>query len=307
MTAGSQVTADVQESAPAAMSGMGAFYWSVRRELWENRWIYIGQLGVGGVFLLGFVFNLSRWLTKLHGLSENDPAKYWNAVAEPFNIGAGLMMGTLILMSLFYSADALYGERRDRSIFFWKSLPVSDWTTVLAKASIPLVVLPLLAFAVTVAIHVVLLLLSCVVLPANGISLSILWKQLSIFQMWGLILYHLFTAHALWPFPVFCWLLLVSGWARRAPLLWAALPPAVIGALEKLIFGTNRFVTVVGTRVVGGGAPTDMTSGEMFPTGPMTHLTPLRYLAAPGLWIGLAIAAVCLVAAVRMRRYRDPV
>ena len=59
---------------------------------------------------------------------------------------------------MFYCLDALYGERRDRSILFWKSLPVSDLTTVLSKASIPIVVLPLLTFAVTVATQLIMLL-----------------------------------------------------------------------------------------------------------------------------------------------------
>jgi len=284
-----------------------SFYWSVRREIWENRWIYIGQLAVAGVFLVGFLFNMTRWLDKMRGLSTTDPAKYWETVSLPYNIGAGALMGALILMTIFYSSEALYGERRDRSILFWKSLPVSDLTTVFAKASIPLVILPLLTFGITIALHLIMLLLSSIVLPASGISLAWWWKELAIFPMWGMLLYHILLGHVLWPFPVYCWLILVSGWARRAPLLWAALPVVVIGGLEKLIFGTAHFAAIVGTRLIGGGAPTDVTHGEMFPTGPMTHLTPLRYLGAPGLWIGLVVAAAFLAAAIRMRRYRDPV
>jgi ABC-2 type transport system permease protein len=283
------------------------FYWSVRREVWENRWIYIGQLAVAGVFLIGFVFNMTRWLDKMRGLSTTDPAKYWETVTLPYNIGAGALMGALILMSIFYCSEALYGERRDRSILFWKSLPVSDLTTVLAKASIPLAILPLLTMGVTIAVHLVMLLLSSIVLPLSGMSVASLWKELAIFPTWGMLFYHILLAHVLWPFPVYCWLILVSGWARRAPLLWAALPVVVIGGLERLILGTAHFAQMVGMRLIGGGAPTDVTTGEMFPTGPMTHLTPLRYLGAPGLWIGLAVAAVFLVLAVRMRRYRDPV
>jgi ABC-2 type transport system permease protein len=283
------------------------FYWSVRREIWENRWIYIGQLTVAGVFLIGFVFNMARWLDHMRSLSTTDPAKYWETVSLPYNIGAGALMGALILMTIFYSSDALYGERRDRSILFWKSLPVSDLTTVLAKASIPLVILPLLTMGVTIAVHLVMLLLSSIVLPLSGMSVASLWKQLAIFPMWGMQLYHILLAHVLWPFPVYCWLILVSGWARRAPLLWAALPVVVIGGLEKLIFGTAHFAEMVGMRLIGGNAPTDITSGDMLPFGPMTHLTPLRYLGAPGLWIGLLVAAVFLVLAVRVRRYRDPV
>ena len=298
---------DSQKVAVAGASQTRPFYWSVRRELWENRWIFVGQLAVAGVFLFGFLFNMTRWLDKMHSLSTTDPAQYWETASLPYNIAAGALMGTLILMTIFYSSDALYGERRDRSILFWKSLPVSDVTTVFAKATIPLVVLPLLTFAVTIAVHLVMLLLSAIVLPVSGVSVASLWKELAIFPMWGMLLYHILLAHVLWPFPVYCWLILVSGWARRAPLLWAALPVVVVGGLEKLIFGTAHFAAMVGTRLLGGGAPTDVTSGTMFPTGPMTHLTPLRYFGAPSLWIGFVVAAVFLAAAVRMRRYRDPV
>jgi len=298
---------DSERVAAASAAQTRPFYWSVRRELWENRWIYVGQLAVAGVFLVGFVFNMSRWLTKVRGLSGTDPAQYWETVSLPYNVGAGALMGALILMTIFYSSDALYGERRDRSILFWKSLPVSDLTTVLAKASIPLVILPLLTFVVTIALHLLMLLLSSIVLPLSGMSVASWWNELGIFQMWGMLLYHILLAHVLWPFPVYCWLILVSGWARRAPLLWAALPVVAIGGLEKLIFRTSHFAAMVGNRLIGSGAPTDVTSGEMFPTGPMTHLTPIRYFSAPSLWIGLVVAAVFLGLAIRLRRYRDPV
>jgi ABC-2 type transport system permease protein len=296
-----------QRVAPAALSATRPLYWSVRRELWENRWIYIGQLAVAGVFLVGFVFNMTRWLDKMRGLSTTDPAKYWETVSLPYDIGAGALMGTLILMTVFYSSEALYSERRDRSILFWKSLPVSDRTTVLAKASIPFVILPLLTFGMTIIVHLIMLLLSSIVLPASGMSVALLWKELAIFPMWGMLLYHILLVHVLWPLPVYCWLILVSGWARRAPLLWAALPVVVIGGLEKLVLGTSHFAAMVGTRLIGSGAPTDITAGEMLPTGPMTHLTPLRYLGAPGLWMGLIVAALFFALAVQLRRYRDPV
>jgi ABC-2 type transport system permease protein len=297
---------EAHRTAPAVMSATYPLYWSVRREMLENRWIFFGQLVVAIVYLIGFLISTVHLPAQMRAFAEKDPAHHQESVAMPYDIAAGLMMGTLILMALFYSADALYGERRDRSILFWKSLPVSDLTTVLAKASVPLIVLPLLTFAMTIGIQIIMLLLSSVVLAANGMSVASLWRELSVFQMWGHLLYHLVTVHALWPFPVFCWLLLVSGWARRAPLLWAALPVVAIGGIEKLAFNTSHFAVIVGTRLIGGGAPTDITPADMFPLGPMTHLTPARFLSTPALWVGLAMAGVFLGLAVRLRRHRGP-
>jgi ABC-2 type transport system permease protein len=298
---------ETQRAAPALFSATHPFYWSVRRELLENRWIYLGQLAIAAVFLLGYVIILHRLPAMMHAISGMDPMRHRAAVATPYDTAAGVMMATLILMSLFYSADALHGERRDRSILFWKSLPVSDRTTVLSKASIPLLVLPLLTFAVTVIMQIIMLLLNSVAMAANGYSVALLWGELAVFQMWGKLLYHLLTAHALWPFPVFCWLMLVSGWARRGVLLWAALPVVAIGAIEKLVFDSTFFVQMVGIRLLGGGAATDITHGQMMPLGPMTQLTPFRFLGSPDLWIGLLVAVLFLAAAVRLRRYQGPI
>jgi len=206
-------------------------------------------------------------------------------------------------VSVFYCLDALHGERRDRSILFWKSMPVSDLTTVLAKASIPLVVLPLLVFAIIVAVQWILLLVSAAVLFVSGQSVAEFWTKLPFFRMTLLMFYHLVTAHALWPFPVYCWLLLVSGWARRATFLWAALPLIAIAGVEQIVFHTWHFARLVGSRLIGD----TQTAGNMFPTGPMTHITPGLFLTSTGLWIGFAIAAAFLAAAVRLRRYQGPI
>jgi ABC-2 type transport system permease protein len=290
-----------QTVAPAAVPATRVFYWSVRRELWENRSIYIAPLAVATVAL--FAFSLSS----IAGIWE-EPLRLNPAQPQaPYDIAAGLLMATGIIVSVFYSADALHGERRDRSILFWKSLPVSDLTAVLSKASIPLVVLPLLTFAITVAMQWIMLLVSSVVVLAGGQSVAMLWTKLSVFQMWLLLLYHLLTAHALWPAPIYCWLLLVSGWARRATFLWAVLPLVTIGGVEQLAFHTWHFAALVGSRLIGNVPTVALTSPGMFPTDPMTHVTPGHFLSSPGLWIGLAFAAVCLGAAVRLRRYREPI
>jgi ABC-2 type transport system permease protein len=288
----------------ASTSVTRSFYWSVRRELWENRWIYLAPVGVAAIFLFGFLISTIH-PGKMRGMSID--VHHRDAIATPYNIVAGLMMLTTILVNVFYCADALYGERRDRSILFWKSMPVSDLTTVLAKASIPLVIVPLLACATAIAVQFVMLLLSSAALLASGLNVSPLWTELAFFRMSLLLLYHVFTAHTLWPAPVYCWLLLVSGWARRATLLWAALPVVAIGGLEAIVFRTWHFAALVGTRLIGAAPAIDFGSPDTFPTNPMTHITPLNFLSSPELWLGLAISAAFLAAAVRLRRYQGPI
>jgi ABC-2 type transport system permease protein len=295
-----------QRIAPVVLSPTRPLYWSVRRELWENRYVYLAPLGVAAVFLFGHLIGMFHLPAQMRQLSSVDPEQYREALLKPYNIAAAFMMGAYILVTLFYCADALHGERRDRSILFWKSLPVSDLTTVLAKASIPFVVLPLLTFAITLVLQFTILLLSSAVLRASGLNVASLWTHLPVVQMSLLLLYHIVTAHALWPAPVYCWLLLVSGWARRAAFLWAALPLLAIAGVEKIAFHTEHFATLVGHRLIGDTTAVGFTPPEMFPTDPMTHITPGQFLISPSLWIGLAIAAAFLAAAVRLRRYREP-
>ena len=223
----------------------------------------------------------------------------------PYDSVAGLLMLTAMVVGFFYCLDALNGERRDRSILFWKSLPVSDTTAVLAKASIPLVVLPLITFVLTVVTQWIMLLLSSVVLLANGLSVGTLWSQLSILPMWLMLFYHLLTVHVLWHAPFYGWFLLVSAWARRAAFLWAALPVLAIAVVEKIAFNTSHFANFLVGRLAGGAEA--MTGAGEMPIHAGVHLTLARYLSSPGLWIGLAFTALCLAAAVRLRRYRGPI
>src|SRR5450432_2665315 len=291
---------DAPKVAPRVMSETRPLYWSVRRELWENRSIYLAPLAAAGVYLLAYMVAVMRLPHNWRALSGVEMIRR-HAIAEPYDVAAGLMMATAMIVSVFYCLDALHGERRDRSILFWKSLPVSDVTTVLAKACIPLVILPLLTFAITVVMQWLMLLLSSAVLPASGLSVTTFWTNLSFLRRTWLLLYHLLTAHALWPAPIYCWLLLVSGWPRRATFLWAALP------LVQIAFHTWHFATLIGSRLLGDTPTVASTSPNMFPTDPMTHIAPAHFLISPGLWIGLALAAVFLAAAVRLRRYREPI
>lgn len=298
---------DTPEGTPAVLSPTRPLYWSVRRELWENRSLYIGPLAVAAVFLFGFLIStmhLPQWMRGLSGLA---PAQQYERVMMPWSAAVGIPVVAAFLIGAFYCIDALHGERRDRSILFWKSLPVSDRTTVLSKASIPLVVLPLLTYPIVVVTHLIMLLVSSVVLLASGGSVAQLWARLPLFQMWLAVIYAL-PVIALWHAPVYGWLLLVSAWARRAPLLWAVLPPLAIGVFERVAFGTSLFGSLIHHRL--GGWFTlgfDPHAPGTSPGDPLTHLAPGRFLSAPGLWLGLLFAAACLATAVRLRRWREPI
>ncbi|MGC2696813.1 MAG: ABC transporter permease [Candidatus Angelobacter sp.] len=293
-----------QEIAPAAMPVTRPLYWSIRRELWENRSIYIAPLAAAALFLVGFLINTIIVRRRMHGGWILDPARQHEVLAAPYELAAALIMGTAFIVGIFYSLDALYGERRDRSILFWKSLPVSDLTTVLSKVTVPIVILPLLSFVITGVTQAIMLLLSSVVLLGSGVSVTTLWAHSSFFYVSLMLLYHIVTVHGLWYAPFYGWLLLVSAWAPRAPFIWAFLPPFVICGVEKLAFNTTHFLSMLGNRLTGPEASTPPGSTMM---DVMAALTPVRFFSEPGLWIGLAIAATFLAAAVRLRRSQGPI
>ena len=295
-----------QAAAPVDISTAQRMYWSVRRELWESRSIYLAPLAAAALILAGFLISTIHLPAKMRAAMALSPMAQQEAIRQPYNFAELLLMGTFLIVAVFYCLDALHGERRDRSILFWKSLPVSDLTTVLAKASIPIVVLPLFTFAITVVTQWLMLLLSTFVLLGSGVSVATLWHHVPLFQMSLGLLDHLFGFHGLWYAPIYCWLLLVSAWARRAPILWATVPPLTIGFVEKIAFNTSQFANLMLWRLAGGPEGAEYVVGSQS-VDPITHVHPGQILFSPRLWIGLAVGAGFLAAAVRVRRYRDPI
>jgi ABC-2 type transport system permease protein len=251
---------------------MKTLAWCVRRELWEHRWVYVAPAAGGLTLIGGFV---------VHGHAE-----ILGIVLRALLIG-----GTLV--AFVYCSEALHGERRDRSILFWKSVPVSDRVAVLSKA--------LVAVAVVPAIILALMWLSQLLargLIANGSAapdarlVSPGWAATEM------------LATVLWQAPTYAWFLVVSGLARRAPLLWAMVAPTLV-------------ITIAGMV----GAPRAL--GDAFASrGPLRHLPgpdalngmPTRFdmgivpapalLSSGALWWGLAIAAALLALAAHLRRRR---
>jgi ABC-2 type transport system permease protein len=302
-----EVDVHPQGSAPATVDPARTMYWCVRRELWENRSIYIAPLVVAAVILFGFVISTIGLPHRRRAALMLDAAHQRGVIERPFDIAAIMIIVTAFLVALFYCLDALYGERRDRSILFWKSLPVSDRITVLSKASIPFVVLPAVSFAIIVTTQFIMLMWSTMVLLPSGLA-GTTWTNFNIIEHSFILLYGL-IAIALWHAPIYGWLLLVSGWARRATLLWAVLPLLAISVLEKIAFNTSYFEALLKYRFIGvfTQAFGFQEHGKVAPTDPLSALTPINFILTPGLWVGLAFAAVFLVVAARLRRNREPI
>lgn len=288
---------------PAAPSAAQLVYWSLRRELWENRFIYIVPLIVAAVFLIAFAIGVIRVRLGRAGMRPFSAA---HLLVGGMDFASLVLMLTYVIVAAIYCLGALHNERQDRSILFWKSLPVSDATTVLAKAGIPIILLPLITFAILAVTQAIMLLAGSVILLGRGASLAGLWSQVSLLPMWAAVLYHLLTVHSLYYAPFYGWFMLVSAWARRAVFLWAVLPIAAVLIIEKLVFSTSAFAHMLASRLVGGPGALHFPAGHM-PMEAPTFANVAAFLTTSGLWIGLAVFAVFLVATARLRRYQGPI
>jgi ABC-2 type transport system permease protein len=303
MSTPANALSDSAALAPVNVSPMRPFYWSVRRELWEHRSLYLAPLAVAALILVASLIGTIHLPAQLHDASLGAPQQH-ELIERPYHWASLLLMLTTFFVGVFYCLDALQGERRDRSILFWKSLPVSDLTTVLAKASIPLVVIPLVTFVITVVTQALMLLLGSARLLGSDAGTAELWSHVMLLPMSVMLLYHLVVVHAFWFAPIWGWLLLCSAWSRRAPYLWATLPLLAVALAEKIAFNTAHFGHWLGHRLMGG--PDGMAPGMEPMTMALTP-PPVQFLSSPGFWFGLSLTAIFLAAAVRLRRYQGPI
>jgi ABC-2 type transport system permease protein len=276
------------------------------REVWENKSIYIAPAIVAAVILFGALVSAGHLPERRHAAMSLPPIARRAAIEVPYDIAAMMIILTAFIAGVFYCLDALHGERRERSILFWKSLPVSDRTTVLSKTAIPLVVLPAIIFAVIVATQFVMMLISSAALTPSGLA-GTTWTNFNLFKQ-SLILVYSLIVIALWHAPIYGWALLVSGLARRAPFLWAVMPPLAIGIFEKVTFNTLYTLDLLKYRIFGVGdeAFTFQKHGTIA-VDSLIRLTPGRFFSSPGLWIGLVFAVAFVIAAIRLRRYHGPI
>lgn len=281
------------------------FFWSVRRELWENKSIYVAPLIVAVVIVLGALASSGQLPERRRNAMLLDEMHRRAAIELPYNIAAMVIVIAAFIVGFFYCLDALYGERRERSILFWKSLPVSDVTTVLSKAIVPLAILPAISFVIIAITQFIMLLISSAVLLPSGLAATS-WANFNLLRESVVLIYGLMVI-VLWHTPIYGWALLISGIARRATFLWAVMPPLGVAIFEKFTFNTTYVWALLKHRLLGAGDTAfDFQMHRSISIDLMSQLTPGRFLATPGLWIGLVFAAVFFIAAIRLRRYHGP-
>lgn len=226
----------------------------------------------------------------------------------------------LAFVVFFYCLGALYDDRKDRSVLFWKSLPLSDRDTVLSKAASALLVAPLLAVGAALAtMFGFLLLLSVVVLAHGGNPVTLLWGPGSPIALAG----HMLAAvpvYAVWALPTVGWLLLCSAWARSKPFLWAIMIPvfaaifvAWFDVMQLFDLDTAWFLKNVTGRALLSAVPgTWMSAASIGDLHGPEHLQQLLSLKAtystlltPQLWIGALAGIAMILGAIRLRRWRD--
>lgn len=294
----------------AAGSRVRPFFWSVRRELWENRSIYLAPAIAAAVVLAGMALAVvTPHHVRVNG-SSRLPADA--LIMIPFGIAIGAIVVTGCLVALFYCLGALNNERRDRSILFWKSLPVSNLTTVGSKAFTAMAVLPVVVLATVVATHLIILVLQAAHMAATGESLASL-ESLPLLQVWYCMAWGLICT-ALWWAPIYGWLLMVSAWAKRMTFLWAVLPPVGVVVFERVAFDSSYFGQILRDRFNGSiAAAFKVPPGQPLPHDSLRHILdlptpdPVGFFTSPGLWIGLVLGGAFFAAAVWLRRRAEPV
>ena len=306
---------------PVSSTRTRPFYWSVRRELWEHRSLWMAPLVAAGLILLSFIVSSFQLPGGSQMLARIDAAQL-RETATGFYGAVGVVIAlTMIVVTWFYCLDALFSERRDRSILFWKSLPVSDVTTVTSKLFVASAVAPSISFAIVVATQLVILLIGTAVILFAGGSPGALWSPMPLLQMTLVMLYGVLV-QAIWFAPFLAWLIFVSAWARRSPALWAGLVPAAVCLFERIAFGTTYLVSVLNGRLAEGlmhaafavpALPVEpIAGGDDFslhfgmPTRLFQSIDIVQFLSTTEVWVGLAIAAAFTAATVWMRRYREP-
>ncbi|HRN62027.1 MAG TPA: hypothetical protein PK743_00330 [Luteimonas sp.] len=349
--------ADTLPDAPRGTAGTHIhkthrFRWLLRREFWEHKGGFLWAPLVAGVISLllsamgiaiamvaargripdGAKISLdSGHQIQINGLDlgmltsqlgHEDLAKLGDGLDVTLILASGWPFIVLAFVLFFYCLGTLYDERKNRSVLFWKSLPLSDASTVWSKVASAAIVAPILATgAAILTMFGFLLLISVVVLFYGGNPVTLLWGPSS-----PLLISAQYVAaipvYALWAMPTIGWLMLCSAWSRSKPFLWAIMIPLFAGIfvawLEFLgVYDdlTWPFFKNIVLRLLTSVFPVTFMDMQHLqgidfdvPGAARNLFNPVgvyRNLASANLWIGVAAGVAMILAAIRLRRWRD--
>jgi ABC-2 type transport system permease protein len=287
---------------------MNNYAWLIRREFWENRAIWMIPVAFGAMLIVAALFGQASLPTL-------------TTPKEIYDFGAIFMVVFLMMfysvMSVYaswYLLDCLHSDRKDRSILFWKSLPISDTETVLSKLLIALVIVPLVYFlAADVTALIAAFIISIRAKSSLGAALwqGDLWLQIQVLWVYAIV------TTAIWYLPVAGWLMAVSAWAKRAVILWSVLPPLALFIIERMFLGTHFVAQVLGKRLLGLPAAALTGSGEgtwqvegdtlNLPSSVWHFINPAGFFSDPQTWIGAAVGVALIVLAIQLRMRRTEI
>jgi ABC-2 type transport system permease protein len=326
---------------------MKTMNWLIRREYWEHKgsmfWApavvalvmvavvaltlaygFMSPAMDGKVIVNGHEFTRAAAVATM---AQEQRVMMANAVANGYIAAAAPLFGVLPFVVFFYCLSALYDDRRDRSILFWKSLPISDRDTVLSKAITALVLAPVLTFVIGIVSAFVIVLLTMFGAGFFGIHIVGLVLGNPAFWLAPLQMLGLLPVYVLWALPTVGYLLLVSAWARSKVFLWAVgVPLLVLALLRWVSFMTSSFMDVgidvkwIGENIVLRGLAS-VVPGFWLPFGTSSGRALLNAdnhvdagnvfvqswltLGQPTVWIGVLAGALMIYGAIRLRRWRD--
>ncbi|NDY96909.1 hypothetical protein [Wenzhouxiangella limi] len=310
------------------MSTLANLWSLMRREVWESPFAFKWTpLGIGGliilftivVLVLGSRFDAQMAFTvdAMRMFADMPPEQKRLLVSGALFASSNLVLQVMLLIILFYLAGSLYDDRKDRSILFWKSLPISDRVTVLSKLLTACIMVPALFLGAIILTHIVLLLIaSSYALMAEINPLTHLWWPASLPRLWSVMALGLLV-QALWLLPIYGWLLFCSSWAPRLPILIAIAIPAGLSIAQhsySLISGFRLpelnlgliMLKRLGSGVLPGNTTINLGNGlEELQFSEDLYLSfsgVLSHLLRPEMWIGLLIAAVLIFGAIFFRR-----
>ena len=322
---------------------MNTMKWLVKREFWENKGIYLWTPLVIGTIaaviyasLVLFTYFQTADLTAINGVTgvkessnlleviQKDIATEGNSrgINGALAMYWVLMSITPFLMafsSLIYLSASMQGERNDRSVLFWKSLPISDLATALSKLALPLVLGPALCFVIAIGLYIVVALVFCLLALIKGVNLFPFLLFKANVLLFPIKLLVVLPTYALWALPTAAWFILVSSWANSRVFLWAVGLPAVSLILLRIVshyagidLNVQWFFKNIVARLIGGTVPGSWIidvrmAKELEATFSFQTIFEqmLLTLQSPALWIGVIAGSGMLYLAARMRRYRE--